>query len=227
MKEIRIAAAADVHSPRYLEEFRIALYKIKKPNLFLFAGDMVNLGKISEYQRIIEMIDVEFGTEIPIISCFGNEEYSEGRNQIRSLVGNRIEFLDEQSITIELYGKSLGIVGAANPITSRDNHEATADDIREIFEARAKRLSKLLEETSKKAGYTILLVHYSPLHETKHSDGLESFSWWISKAIREKQPNLVVHGHIHTPDKRTSVIGNTEVINVAFPNSFELTELLL
>ncbi|MGY5877292.1 MAG: metallophosphoesterase [Candidatus Thorarchaeota archaeon] len=223
---VRIAAVADVHSPKYLKEFEDALSGIQKPDLFLFAGDMVNFGAATEYRNIIKTIDKSIGEEIPILACFGNEEHRERREHILSLVGTSVQFLEEERSIIEVKGKRIGIVGAAFPISSRDKLENASVGIRDVFESRVRKLSQLLDEVTEVSDYSILLVHYSPLFETT-SDDKDSFSWWISEAIHESQPDLVIHGHIHNPYKRKIIIGKTVVINVAFPNHQEVTEFVL
>ena len=89
---MRIAAIADVHSPRYLNEFREALKKCKRPDLFLLAGDMVNFGKIEEYRNISDAITSQFGDSLPIMACFGNDEHGANSLQMRDIVGPRIRF---------------------------------------------------------------------------------------------------------------------------------------
>jgi Icc-related predicted phosphoesterase len=223
---VRLAAVADVHSPKYLREFEHALSTIQKPDLFLFAGDMVNFGRAIEYQNVIEAIDSSIGTDIPIVACFGNEEHRERREVILSIVGARVNFLDEQNSIIEVNEKRIGIVGAAFPFSSRDRHDIRTEGIQDIFESRVAKLSQLLDEVTEKSNYTILLLHYSPLVENSNDD-MDSFSWWISEAIKESQPNLVIHGHVHNPKKRRVVVGDTLVINVAFPDYDKITEIIL
>jgi Icc-related predicted phosphoesterase len=200
---------------------------MKKPDLFLFAGDMINFGKTGEYQNVSETIEQSFGKDVPIVACFGNEEFSEGRSELRSLVGERITFLDEERAIFDFDEYRIGVVGAAVPISSRDRHDKSTDDIREMFEVRTSRLSQLIEDTSNEVGFTIFLIHYSPLLETSIGKGMDSFSGWIAKAIEEQQPDLVIHGHIHRADRRRTLIGKTIVINVAFPNYQEVTEYVI
>ncbi len=223
---VRLAAVADVHSPKYLKEFEHALSTIQRPDLFLFAGDMVNFGRSVEYQNVIKAIDSSIGTEIPIIACFGNEEHRERRDDVLSIVGTRVKFLDEQNIIVDVDGIKIGIVGAAFPFSSRDRQEIRTEKIQTIFESRVANLSQLLSEISEKSNYTILLLHYSPLLETS-GDEMDSFSWWISEVVQESRPNLIIHGHVHSPMKRRTVIGDTVVINVAFPDDNKITEIVL
>ena len=70
-------AVADVHCPRYLSEFKQSLEQLSAPDVFFFAGDMINRGRASEYVTVLDTIESTLGTGFPIIACFGNEEYNE------------------------------------------------------------------------------------------------------------------------------------------------------
>ncbi len=189
---------------------------------------MVTFGRASEYWRLIQAIDSQLGSGFPIVACFGNEEYSGARSKILDLTAGRVTFLDEESIIINHGGSRLGIVGAGAPIDKRELVGTPNDiDMRTIFERRSERLSGLLKETSKKADHTILLMHYSPILETDDDGNTDSFSWWIARTINEVSPVLVIHGHIHKPARRIVTVGQTRAINVAFPSSGEVTEIVL
>jgi Icc-related predicted phosphoesterase len=225
---VRVAAVADVHSPKYLEEFRKSLSRVESPNVLLLAGDMVNFGRAAEYQNIINTIDSILGVEVPVVACFGNEEFLESRNSILELTQTRISFLDGGSIIIKNGELEIGIVGAPAPTDVIDasrglNHQ----DIRGIFETRARLLSSLVKDVASKADQTVLLMHYSPLSERPNDKNVSEYSWWISKIIKEVQPNLVIHGHIHGSKMLRTSIGRTRIFNVAFPASNTVTEIVL
>ncbi|MHA1135960.1 MAG: metallophosphoesterase family protein [Candidatus Thorarchaeota archaeon] len=85
---MRIAAVGDIHCPRFFPIFERFLREIKKPDVFLLAGDIVNRGKASGYLVVANAIDSAHG-QVPIIACFGNEDnelYHE--HQIIELVGD-------------------------------------------------------------------------------------------------------------------------------------------
>ena len=108
---IDIIAVSDIHSPKYLKEFKESLKKIKKkPDLVCFAGDLILKGKVNEYNRIIEIVDkFEFEN---IIAIFGNEEYNPLYNEINEITAGKIKFLNDESITMKLKDKTIGIVGS-------------------------------------------------------------------------------------------------------------------
>ncbi len=225
---MKVAAVADVHSPKYLGEFRNSLCRIEIPAVFLLAGDMVNFGRAAEYQNIIDAIDSILGADVPVVACFGNEEFRESRNNILDLTKNRISFLDGESLIIQNEEYRIGIVGAPAPTDIIDaskglNHQ----DIRGIFETRASLLSNLVKNASSQADQTVLLMHYSPLSERLNDEDASEYSWWISRVIKEAQPDLVIHGHMHGSKMLQTSIGRTRIFNVAYPASNAVTEIVL
>ncbi len=223
---MRIGAVADVHSPKFLNEFTHSLKQCRKLDLFLLAGDIINRGAANEYHRVVSAIDRIHG-DIPIIACFGNEEYNESRGEIIELMEDRVTFLDESKISLSLAGSKIGVVGASVLLErSESSPERTCsphDDIRPAFEKRALRISQHLQMLAKSSDYTILLLHYSPLLESAP----HSYSWWVSRALEIVQPALIVHGHVHVSSNIEVVIGSTRVYNVALPAVGSITELTL
>ena len=214
---MRIAAVADIHSPKFFNEFVKSLREIKSPDLILLAGDIVNRGKADEYPLVVNAIERSLGS-IPIVACFGNEEYTDSRDEIVSLVGNRVSFLDESTTTLTIAGSKIRIVGASVIL----DRSLDISDIRTLFEERADRVSRLLRDARTDSSDVILLMHYSPLEEKQ-----SSFSWWVSRAIEDVKPTLIIHGHIHDSKEKKVVIGSTSVYNVALPAVGSITELTL
>ncbi|MHA2462076.1 MAG: metallophosphoesterase family protein [Candidatus Thorarchaeota archaeon] len=227
-RRVRVAAVADVHSPKYLSEFQSALSQCDRTDLFLLAGDMIAPGMYKEYRNVVKVINSGIGENVPIIACFGNEEPDLVRDEILQLVGNRVTFLDDMSFRLDFDEVTVGIVGAPTLVT---NSEVTGDRdlqvMREVFENRAEHLSKLLTDVAKTSTYTILLVHYSPLIETSTGGDSDRFSWWVSKTVERVQPDLVVHGHVHNATNLEITIGQTSIFNVAFPASRKITQFQL
>lgn len=225
---MKIAAVADVHSPKFLKEFANSLTKLGSPELFLFAGDIVNFGKAAEYRNVTKAIDLQLDPSLPIVACFGNEEFAGIRNDILQLTDDRVTFLDDEAMIFDHGRSKLGIVGTHAPFQSRgDSDDLDSTDIRKAFESRAKRLSRILKEVARKVDDTILLMHYNPLSENLEESEGDSFSWWISKATESVQPDLIIHGHVHNPMRIDARIGKTRVFNVAFPARREVTQIIL
>ena len=229
---MRILAVADVHSPRFLDEFTASLDAQSAPDLFLMAGDMISRGAAKEFSQILDVIEDKIGCSFPIISCFGNEEYSEIRRDLISRLRDRITFLDEKSMTLEVDGITVGIVGTQGSLDKpTDWQRRNIPNVKRIFERRADRAEALLRKTLPRVDYTILLMHYSPCTETCVGEGDRSFAWLGSRKfytlISNLQPDLVIHGHVHNSTTHKASIGTTVVRNVALPAVGSITQLQL
>jgi Icc-related predicted phosphoesterase len=227
---MKILAVADVHSPRYLDDFVTSLAHHTPPGLFLMAGDMINRGNIEEINNVLDAIENHLPGDYPIISCYGNDEYTESRRKLRSLAKSRVTFLDEKSIVVEVDGIKVGVVGTQGSLdrpTSWQRRNITS--IKRKFEQRADRAASLLKRLVGKVDRRILLMHYSPCMETCAGEDERAFAWLGSKkfysVIISQQPDLVIHGHVHNSSQHEAIIENTLVRNVAFPAIGDLTEL--
>jgi Icc-related predicted phosphoesterase len=227
---MKILAVADVHSPRYLDDFGVALRHHTPPDIFLMAGDMINRGHIEEFSNVLDVLDTHLSGEYPIIACFGNDEYTESRKRLRALAKSRVTFLDEKSVIVKINDIKIGIVGTQGSLDRPTTWQRrNISSIKRKFERRANRASSLLKRLSGKADRRILLMHYSPCMETCSGEDERSFAWLGSKkfysVITSQQPDLVIHGHVHNSSQPEAIIDNTIVRNVAFPAIGDVTEL--
>lgn len=217
LSPVKIAAIADVHSPRFLNGFKTALSECEPPDLFLFAGDMINRGKAVEYINVLDTLESQFGSDFPIVACFGNEDPLDIKDEVLPLTEGRFTFLDDKSLTLRFADHRLSIVGMS--AVSLDLTDTQTMET--IFEERAQQLSQLLQHAASSSDYVILLMHYSPLLETNPAE----FSSWVSKAVEDATPNLIIHGHIHNSTSNKMEIGATSIRNVALPATGSITEL--
>jgi Icc-related predicted phosphoesterase len=232
VEPLRLLAVADVHSPKYVSEFKSALSDLEPPDAFLFAGDMIFRGQVTEYIHVLDIVEQQLGTDFPIIACFGNEEYNEVRDDIIDLTEERMLFLDEKSTILELKGLEYGIVGTQGSLDKATTWQRrNIPSWKGVFERRAKRAAALLKKMEDEVDRTILLMHYSPCLETCEGEEDKAFSWLGSRkfyrVILEHQPDLVVHGHVHNSTRHAVQIGPTLVRNVAFPAVGAVTEIVL
>ncbi|MFW9909305.1 MAG: metallophosphoesterase [Candidatus Thorarchaeota archaeon] len=218
---MRILAVSDVHSPRYLSEFKRALERCSKPDVFLFAGDMIDAGKLNEYNLVVDAILERFEERVPVVACLGNSEQKVTIQSLRATVGEKMIFLDGETTTISTGDKSLGILGA--PIVDISNNKQDRS-IEEVFESRIQLMAHQLGQLNQTCDHSILLLHYSPLSVDTFP---ESFSWWVSRTFEEAQPDLVIHGHIHYATKAETLVDKTRVFNVALPSAKKITEILI
>jgi len=223
-------AVADVHCPRFLPEFKQSLEQVSAPEVFLFAGDMINRGKAEEYVTVLDVIEDKLGSGFPIVACFGNEEYNEVRKEILSVIGDRMLFLDEKATTIEFGSLTLGIVGTQGSLDKATSWQRrNMPSVKGVFERRARRAASLLKKMDDSVNRKILLMHYSPCLETCEGEDERAFSWLGSRkfyrVVRDYQPDLVIHGHVHNSRMHKVMIGNTLIHNVSLPAVGTITEL--
>ncbi len=213
-----IAAIGDIHSPRLFEFFVKAMEDFNaKPDLFFLAGDVINRGNVDEYQKVY---NVFFGkVSCPIIACFGNDEFGpETRIVIENKVPD-IKFLDDETLTVEVQGKSVGIVGSVGSLDrptywQRNN----VPDIMDVYKKRVETVEKLLSEL--KTNFKILLIHYPPTYRILEGEETRIYpeigSKEYERVLIEQKPNLVITGHSHK-GKKQAWIDTVPIVNVAFP----------
>ena len=217
-----IAATSDVHTPRYYNEFVIALEQMTiKPDLMLLAGDMVHRGEMVEYEKVYNAL---FGkASCPIIACFGNNEYQQLRDEVKQKF-QEIRFLDDQSIMVDTGLMEIGIFGTTGSLeTPTPWQKANIPDIEKIYQQRIELADKHLQRM--KGMFTILLTHYSPTYRTLEGENPRFFSSMgnqiFENVINTRKPNLIIHGHSHRGTKQ-AWIGTVPVFNVAFPLNREI-----
>ena len=218
---MRIAAVSDIHCPRYLSEFEKALEQCTNPDVLLLAGDMIEAGRFAEYRKIVEVITSRFGDDLPVVACQGNDEYGADVTTLQEISSDRIIFLNSSSSILTLDDQTLGIVGIP-PVTHEEI--GTEQDIEGIFAKRISDLKMQIIGLKHKCDKMILLMHYSPISPESFPI---SFSWWLSQAFDNNQPDIVIHGHIHYATNPEASIGHTRILNVAFPATRKMTEITL
>lgn len=212
-----IAATGDVHSPRYYEDFVRAIDNLRvKPDLFLIVGDMIERGDLKEFEKINNVL---FGKiSCPIVSCFGNNEYQELREKIKTSY-KEIKFLDDESIILKIKDVSVGIIGTTGSLDSPTLWQRkNVPNIEKIYEERVSFVDRHLQRIF--ADFKILLIHYSPTYKTLEGENPHFYpnlgSQKYEKVIIERKPSIVVHGHSHRGVKQTW-IDKVPIFNVAFP----------
>ena len=196
------------------------------------AGDMIDRGRISQYDGVLNTIQRHFGDDFPIVACFGNEEYLEVRDEISDIFGDRVLFLDDQSVILDIAELKFGIVGTQGSLDKPTRWQKNnLPRIKRIFNRRPSRVKYLLKKLADKTDYRILLMHYAPCLETCKGADDRSFGSFGSKKfysmIEDEKPNLVVHGHVHDAIQIEAKIGQTLIRNVSLPAAEGVTSLKL
>lgn len=202
-----IAATGDVHSPRHFEMYLRAIDDLEssgtRPDLFLITGDMIHRGEIDEYNKVYNAL---FGNiSCPIIGCFGNNEFTEQREELKQRIRG-IRFLDDQSmiVPIKLPGASrdffVGIVGTTGSLeTPTPWQRSNVPNIGRIYQERINMVDRHF--ANMRADFKILLMHYTPTYKTLEGENPRFYTsqgWNVYENILiRRKPDLVLHGHSH------------------------------
>lgn len=217
---LRIAAVADVHSPRYLPIFIDSLSLISgRIDLFLFAGDMIYRGRVEEFRGVVKAVKEIY--DRPIVACFGNEEYDEIIPRLKRDYGDEIIWLNDESTTLNINGFQLYVVGSRGSLDRPTKWQLrNISNIREIYLHRVSVIDQLLGGFSGN-GFSILLLHYSPTYKTLV--GEPKYIWpemgckKLEDVIVSRRPSVVVHGHAHKSRVNKIYLNETLILNVSLP----------
>jgi len=221
LSRIKIAATADVHSPKFILQFEDALSRLPDDiDLFLFAGDMIFKGRVSEFERVLKLVRSVYNGRI--IACFGNEEYDECIPVLRANYGDEVTWLHDEIIKLEVKGYSLGVVGSRGSLDRPTRWQLkNIKGIEEIYRKRVSLIGQLLSRLAD-CDFTILLLHYAPTYRTLIG---EVKAIWpemgcreMEKVIASKSPTVVVHGHAHKSKVHKVQLGGTTIFNVSLPS---------
>ena len=232
---MRLAAVGDIHGREFLDPFRDALAAVRDPDLFLLAGDVTDHNRIEEFGEVLAAVRAQVAC--PIVCVFGNNEYAPDRGNYRQKFD--LIFLDDEARTFEVDGRSVRIIGSTGSLDEptwwqRNNLPGIAQE----YESRVRKIDQLLAGNDLR----ILLTHYPPTYATM---GREKEEWRpqlgsrrMERVVLRRQPDLVVHGHVHkgipfaevregqaTLDAFSGEVRPIPVHNVAFPVTRAVTIL--
>ena len=209
-----VGAVGDIHAPLYLERFVQALGVLREgPDLFLFAGDITERGRIGLYAKVVEAVRSRFGC--PVFACLGNTEYDEHSGEVRSA---GVELLQEEAKVLEdSGGRKILIVGSRGVLDSPTVWQRThIPGVESLYAERARKLKELL---SREADVKILLTHYATTYGTLEGERPEIYPSLGTRTFEEFFRNnrvISIHAHAHLgrPEAR---IGPTRIFNVSLP----------
>lgn len=216
-----IAASSDIHSYERLKLFERKLKEIKKPDLFLLAGDITDKGDLEGVREVVNLLDKSY----PTYACLGNEEYNEIHEDLLAM--KDLTFLKDEVAELEIKGRKVAIIGTRGSLDKPTRWQKNnIPNIKKEYKERIDKIRKLLKETSDK--YQILLMHYAPTYKTvkgeKRSRWPEMACKEFEKVIKEEKPEVVIHGHAHNGKEHVK-IGATNIYNVALPLGGEIVEI--
>jgi uncharacterized protein len=224
MRQIRIAAAGDIHCNELTCEHIETSFARHEGDvdLFLLAGDLTTHGEPDQAQILVDAVR---GLETPVVAVLGNHDYHAGKHREIEDVLRRggIHVLDRSHETFDVDGVSVGVIGTKGFVGGFPG--SALPDFGEPL------LREVYAETSREveaidAGFReiatcdvrVLLLHYAPTMETLagEPEGIWTFlgSHRLGGPVAEHRPDLVLHGHAHAGSFEGK-IGAVPVYNVA------------
>lgn len=225
--EVTIGAISDIHSPKYLEDFKRVLGNSPDVDLMFLAGDMIYKGQVKEYEKVLKVIRSRYG-KCEVVACFGNEEYD---NKVDDIVKSfdEVVWLNDDYITLNVKDLEIHIVGTRGCLDRPTAWQRkNIPNIVRIYEERLRKIDDVLAFLAfKESGFIILLSHYAITFKTLI--GEPQWAWpelgssKLEEVIRRRKPHIVIHGHAHNSKVYETTIDKTQVYNVSFPATRKLT----
>jgi Icc-related predicted phosphoesterase len=217
---ILIGAVGDIHAPKFLDEFKrsLTVFDSSRLDLFLLAGDLILKGDFTNLEHILEAIEQK-GFNCPVLACFGNEEYSDIRDQVRKIAGDKVKFLDDESMVLVVRDVQVGIVGSQGSLESPTPWQAkNVPDIEKTYSDRIDKIAQLL--TGLETDLRILLTHYPPTYKVLKGEwmmfyphiGCDRCERIISKD--KVDAAICAHSHMGIP---FALVNGVPVHNVSLP----------
>jgi len=218
------AATSDVHSPRHLLEFVGALGRhspiCRSIRIFFFAGDMVEKGNVAALAPVVQAVKAKCPAA-RIVAVFGNEEYMDRESEFIRRYSD-VVWLNDSYMTFEYGDLRVAVYGTRGALDKPTTWQArNIPNIRRIYAERVRRLRETVARLKRQGFEVIVVMHYAPTVLTIEGEDPRIWPYLSSRemerAIRETQPELVIHGHAHRAKRLEATLGATRVINVAFP----------
>ncbi|MBU3896458.1 MAG: metallophosphoesterase [Nanoarchaeota archaeon] len=203
-----------------ISEFFKLLKKMKEPDLLIFAGDMYEWANPKQYKKIQKAIK----WKCPVVAVFGNREFPEDEKEIMKSA-KKIKFLKDESITLKIKGKTVGIVGSRGVLDSPSFwQKMNINGIEEFYQEELETITRLLTEL--KTDIKILVTHYAPTYRTLTGEPMFIYSGLgtkrLEKVMKDTKVTLAIHGHAHY-GRDFAVVGNIPVYNVCLCNNGKIT----
>lgn len=223
-----IYSTADVHSPEYLQLFREALENTRQePDLFLFAGDMVERNKVLMYKPVIELVLKKY-PNTKIIAVFGNEEFR-GYEKLYMQIYKEITWLNDNYVS--LLDGELCIIGTRGgldkPTTWQSKNLPGIEKYYIELPFKVERLALELRRNNCKR--IILLSHYGVTYKNLVGEDTNAYPYLacsrFEKVLRREIIDMVIHGHIHLGQYELVYVKDIPVYNVSLPARRKIVEI--
>lgn len=227
MAQIVLAAVADVHSPRYLSLYRRALEELNtKPDLMVWAGDMVDRNSIGMLKPVLEITRRRLG-DIEIVAVYGNEEYRGYEDRYRKLYPG-IKWVNDEYIVLEIKGIRLGLIGTRGALDKPTPwQEKNIPGIQEYYQKLPSRIKEIAENIRGEVDQLVLVTHYGVTYKNLVGEPRRIWPYLASrsmeKIISPRLFNTIIHGHAHNGGIEKTMVNNVPVYNVSLPARKRIT----
>ncbi len=225
---LKILAFSDVHSPQYFNKFRRVTESLNfTPHLILIAGDLMEKGSLEGYNILVNYLSSRF-RDSRIIACPGNEDFE---NVLKNIIDkdHRVEWLIDREVSISIEGFKLRIYGSKGVLDKPTPWQKKyIRDIEEIYQKRLEMIKNFINDVdSSKQDLAILLLHYSPTYTTLEGEPSRIWPMLGTNKLEHdlklvKSRLIVLHGHAHKSVNRKIVLGNSIILNVSFPEKWNV-----
>jgi len=214
---MKIAAVADIHAPLYTKVFEISLKRLlpfkDKVSFLLLAGDIVDGGKFDQLENVKVLLDK---VDVPILGCFGNNEYEDKEDLVKEKLSN-VKFLNDELFETNVEGVKVNVVGSRGVLDEPTFwQKKNVPGIDEIYRNRILKLHKIAEECN--GDIKILMLHYPPTLKILKGENPRFLKQMGSNRLEDLVPKFdaVITGHAHRGQPFTEVFGGP-VYNVSLP----------
>lgn len=222
MRLIRILAVGDVHGFRYLNILLASLKTLIniKPDIIVFAGDMIDGGNVRELRTVMEGIKSKF-SNTPVVSVFGNEEYHEVESELIREYPD-IVWLNDSITIIYVDEVKIGIVGSRGVLEKLTHWQRKNKPMLEkVYRERPYIIENLIKEVKKEADITIYVSHYAPTFITVRGEPERILPYMGSRdvegVLRRAKPDIAIHAHAHNARILETVLDGVRIYNVSLP----------
>jgi Icc-related predicted phosphoesterase len=192
-------------------------------DLLLLPGDLTDSGQPDEARLLLrELAEV---VEIPIVAVLGNHDQAAGKASevARLLADGGITLLDGDSFTLDVKGKTLGIVGAKGFQGGFGKNAVVPgfEPAVDVWVNEAKREAAKIERglIALQTDYRVVVLHYSPVRATVEGEDPEIIPFMgtsrLCEPIDRLGADMVIHGHSHHGTHAGTTPGGIRVYNVA------------
>ncbi|AWR96402.1 metallophosphoesterase [Acidianus sulfidivorans JP7] len=205
-----IAATSDIHSPRYLNDFFLALkYLPEKVDIILLAGDLADKGKFLHFDPVYNSL---INRADRIFAVFGNEDFTEEREKYKKTFP-KITWLEDSKAQYN----DIVIIGSEGIIKKPTPWQKLKGINEDFYNQRKQKLEELLCEEKDK--FTILLTHYATSYKTVFGERKYAYPGLGYEFIEESKckPSIAIHGHAHLAKITYATVDHTKIYNVALP----------